>query len=147
MNYRSMLNMFNSKLRLFSEPLFLDFQNTQCIHLLKLLFSVIIIFLTISPNFLRSLKKWKSLSHVRLFASPWLYSLCNSPGQNSGVGSLSILQQIFLTQGSNWGLLHCRRILYQLSYQGSPSSLKSNLIFFISVYLWLTHQLIASYTP
>ena len=40
--------------------------------------------------------------------------------KNTGVGSLSLLQQIFLTQESNWGLLHCRRILYQLRYQGSP---------------------------
>ena len=45
-----------------------------------------------------------------------------SPGkpQNTGVGSLSFLQWIFLTQESNWGFLHCRKILYQLSYQGSP---------------------------
>ena len=41
-------------------------------------------------------------------------------GQNTGVGSLSRLQGIFPTQESNRGLLHCRRILYQLSYQGSP---------------------------
>ena len=47
-----------------------------------------------------------------------LYSPWNSPGQNTGVGSLSFLQQIFLTQESNGGLLHCRRILYQLSYRG-----------------------------
>ena len=39
--------------------------------------------------------------------------------KNTGVGSLSLLQQIFPMQESNWGLLHCRRILYQLSYQGS----------------------------
>ena len=41
------------------------------------------------------------------------------PGKpkNTGVGSLSLLQWIFLTQESNWGLLHCRRILYQLSYE------------------------------
>ena len=38
---------------------------------------------------------------------------------SSGVGSLSLLQQIFRTQESNWGLLHCRWILYQLSYRGS----------------------------
>ena len=44
------------------------------------------------------------------------------PGKpkNTGVGSLSLLQQIFLAQESNRGLLHCRQILYQLSYQGSP---------------------------
>ena len=48
-----------------------------------------------------------------------LYSPWNSLGRNTGVGSLSLFQQIFLTQKSNWGLLHCRQILfYQLSYQG-----------------------------
>ena len=49
-----------------------------------------------------------------------LYSPWNSPGQNTGVGSLSLLQGIFPTQGSNPCLLHCRRILYQLSHKGSP---------------------------
>ena len=39
---------------------------------------------------------------------------------NTGVGSLSLLQGIFPTQESNRGLLHCKQILYQLSYQGSP---------------------------
>ena len=39
--------------------------------------------------------------------------------KNTGVGSLSLLQQIFPTQELNQGLLHCRQILYQLSYQGS----------------------------
>ena len=39
--------------------------------------------------------------------------------KNTGVGNLSLLQQIFLTQKSIQGLLHCRWILYQLSYQGS----------------------------
>ena len=51
-----------------------------------------------------------------------LYSPWNSLGQNTGVGSLSLLQWIFPTQESNQGLPHCRRILYQLSYEGSPSS-------------------------
>ena len=49
-----------------------------------------------------------------------LYNPWNSLGQNAGVGSLSLLQGIFPTQGSNPGLLHCRQVLYQLSYQGSP---------------------------
>ena len=40
--------------------------------------------------------------------------------KNTGVGSLSLLQGLFLTQELNWGLLNCRQILYQLSYQGSP---------------------------
>ena len=40
--------------------------------------------------------------------------------KNTGVGSLPLLQGIFLTRESNWGLLHCRQVLYQLSYLGSP---------------------------
>ena len=44
----------------------------------------------------------------------------DSPGKNTGVGCHALLQGIFLTQESNWGLPHYRRILYQLSYQGSP---------------------------
>ena len=47
--------------------------------------------------------------------SPW-----NSPGQNTGVGSLSFHQGISPTQGSNPGHPHCRRTLYQLSHKGSP---------------------------
>ena len=58
--------------------------------------------------------KWKLLSHVQPFASPW-----NPLGQSTRVGSLSLLQGIFPIQELNQGLLHCRQILYQLSYQGS----------------------------
>ena len=58
--------------------------------------------------------------------SPW-----NSPGQNTGVGSLSLLQGIFPTKGSNPGLPHCRRILYQLSHKGSPT-----LICFLSRWIY-----------
>ena len=49
--------------------------------------------------------------------------LSEPPGKpkNTGVGSLSLLQGIFLTQESDWGLRHCRWILYQLSYQGGPT--------------------------
>ena len=49
-----------------------------------------------------------------------LLCLWNFPGKNTGVGSHSLLQVIFLTQGSNPGLLHGRQILYSLSYEGSP---------------------------
>ena len=64
-----------------------------------------------------SLEKWKSLGCIWLFVTPWtIYSLWNSPGQNTGVGILSLLQGIFPTQGSNPGLWHCRRILYQPSH-------------------------------
>ena len=48
----------------------------------------------------------------------------NSPGQNTGVGSLSLLQGIFPTQGLNPGLPHCRWILYQLSHKGSSRILE-----------------------
>ena len=66
---------------------------------------------------------WKSLSHVQLFATPWT-SPWTSPGQNTRVGSLSLLQGIFPTQGLNPGLPHCRGILYQLSHNGSPRILE-----------------------
>ena len=48
-----------------------------------------------------------------------LYGPWNSPGQNTGVGSLSLLQGIFATQGLNPDLPYCRWILYQLSHKGS----------------------------
>ena len=51
-----------------------------------------------------------------------LYRSWKSPGQNIGVGSLSLLQGIFPTQGLNPDLLHCRQILYQLSHKGSPKN-------------------------
>ena len=60
--------------------------------------------------------KWKSL---RLFGTPWTIPSM-VPGQNTAVGSLSLLQGIFPAQGWSPGLPHCRRILHQLSPQGSP---------------------------
>ena len=107
--------------------------------------------------------KWKSLSCVPLFVTPWTVasqtplsmgilhsrilewvampssrgsfqprsptlqvdSLPSEPQgkpKNTGVSSLSLLQVIFLTQELNCGLLHCRQIPYQLSYQGSSFS-------------------------
>ena len=68
-----------------------------------------------------------SESHSVTSDSLWpqgLYSPWNSPGQNTGVGSCSLLQGIFLTQGSNSGLPHCRQILYQLSHKGRPRILE-----------------------
>ena len=53
--------------------------------------------------------------------SPW-----NSPGQNTGVGIHSLLQGIFPTQGSNPGLLRCRKILHQLSHKGGPCLIHSS---------------------
>ena len=67
-----------------------------------------------------------------------LYSPWNSPAQNTAVGSLSLLQGIFPTQESNWGLLHCRHILYQLSYQGNPQSGQEIKVYTVSceILIW-----------
>ena len=70
-------------------------------------------------------------SHSVVSDSLWPHGLCNpwnSPGQNTGVGSRSLLLSllwIFPTQGSNSGLPHCRRILNQLNHKGSPTLIKS----------------------
>ena len=61
--------------------------------------------------------KWKSLNCVQVLQPHEQYSPWNSPGQNTGVGSHSLLQGIFPTQMSNQGLLHYRWILYQMSHQ------------------------------
>jgi len=65
-----------------------------------------------------------------------LYSPWNSPGQNTGVGSLSLLQGIFPTQGLNPSLPHCRQILYQLSHKGSPRILEWIAYLFSSGSSW-----------
>ena len=74
-----------------------------------------------------------------------LYSSWNSLGQNTGMGNLALLQWTSSTQGLKWGLLHCRRILYQLSYQGSPlvpleshiTSLSSSFFHSHATLLWV----------
>ena len=81
-----------------------------------------------SPGIDSQWGKWKSLSRVWL-CDLGLYIPWNSPGQNTGVGSISLLQRIFPTQGSNPGLLHCRQMLYCLSHQGSPGGIKVTLKF------------------
>ena len=60
--------------------------------------------------------------------TPWTVATCllwpwDFPGKNTGVGSHSLLQGIFPTQGSNPGLLHCRQIFYRLRHQGNPRTL------------------------
>ena len=70
--------------------------------------------------------KWSESCSV-MSNSLWshgLYSPWNSSSQNTGVGSYSLLQGIFPTQGSNPGLWHCRWILYQLSHYGDPKLIK-----------------------
>ena len=58
-------------------------------------------------------RDWTQVSHI---AGGFFTSWATGKPKNTGVGSPSLLQQIFLTQESNWGLLNCRWILYQLSY-------------------------------
>ena len=74
------------------------------------------------------------LSRVKVLVAQLCSTLCNPvdcglpgplvlgilQGKNTGVGCHFLLQGVFLTQGLNPGLLHCRRILYHLSHQGSP---------------------------
>ena len=62
--------------------------------------------------------RFYGLQPTRLLC-PW-----DSPGKNTGVGCHALLRGIFPTQGSNPGLPHCRRILHQLSHQGSPRILE-----------------------
>ena len=66
-------------------------------------------------------RDWTQVSALQ--ADPLLSEPTGKP-KNTGVGSLSLLHGIFLTQELNWGLLHCRRILYQLSHKGSPRILE-----------------------
>ena len=72
----------------------------------------------------------------------------DSPGKNTGMGCHALLQGIFPNQGLNPGLLHCRRILYCLSHQGSPkysiSLIKSILFMLTHTYLYKLY--ITSYT-
>ena len=74
---------------------------------------------TDSRNTFQAQKQSESHSVVSNSLQPHgLYSLWNSPGQNTAVGSLSLLQGSFPTWSRS--LLHCGWILYQLSYQRSP---------------------------
>ena len=72
----------------------------------------------------KCLTSWKNLCEKCFIWPHGLYSSWNSPGKNTGMGSLSLLQGILPTQGLNPGLPHCRWVLYQLSNQGSPRILE-----------------------
>ena len=75
-----------------------------------------------------------------------LYSPWNSPGQNTGVGSSSLLQGIFPTQG--WKpSLHCRQILYQLSHKGSPPSSIYFLYWIDAHFISIVHMWVKSCVP
>ena len=86
--------------------------------------------------------KWKSLSRVWLFATPWtIHSPWNSPGQNTGGGSFSLLQGIIPSQGPNPGFPYCRWILYQLSHQWNPRILEWVVYPFSSGSSWPKNQI------
>ena len=63
-------------------------------------------------------RRWKSLSCVWLFATPWTIQSVEFSRPEYWSGSLSFLQRIFPTQRLNTGLPHCTWILYQLSHKG-----------------------------
>ena len=88
------------------------------------------------------MNKWTSESCSVMFDSLRSYSLYSpwtSPSQNTGVGSLFLLQGIFPTQGWNPGLLHCRQTLYQLTHRGNPHKMyhpsKKKKKNYLSIYL------------
>ena len=70
-------------------------------------------------------RSFRGRGFIQLFATPWTVACQASLSmvfsrQQYWSRLPSIFQGIFLTQGSNLGLLHCRQILYHLSHQGSP---------------------------
>ena len=81
-------------------------------------------------------------NHVRLCATPWTAAHqaprpWDSPGKNTGVGSHRLFQGIFPTQESNPGLLHCRWILYHLTYQENPIILILGIIVYVACFYFL----------
>ena len=75
--------------------------------------------------FSRGSSQAQDQTQVSYIAGGFFTSWATREAQNSGVGSLSLHQGIFLTQESNQGLLHCRWILYQLGHQGSPKRIEN----------------------
>ena len=68
----------------------------------------------------------------------------DSSGQNTGVGCHSLLQRIFPAQGSNSGLLHCRQILYHLSYKESQIFKKPYIKLSYLIFILLPGEVICS---
>ena len=102
----------------------------------KLLNELSLQWLLLYPNLLKRSESESSSVISNSLGSHRLYSPWNSPGQNTGVGSLSLLQGIFPTQGSNPGLPHCGRIIYQLSHRGNPRILERVAYSFSSRSSW-----------
>ena len=88
--------------------------------------------------------KVKSLSCVRLFASPWTLAYETPPSmefsrQENWSGCHFLFQGIFLTQGSNLDLPHCRQMLNFLSHQGSPSEMCIYIYTYIYIFFFSNH--------
>ena len=79
-----------------------------------------------SLSFLQGISQPRDQTQVSSIEGGFFTSWATGKPKNTGVGTLSLLQRIFLTQELIWGLLHCRWILYQLSYQGCPYQLCNN---------------------
>ena len=92
-------------------------------------------FMAATGDYVIEKHKWKLLSCVWLFATPSLYSPWNSPGQNTGVGSHSLLQGILPTL--NWDLLNCRQIFFFLPTELPGKSEKHKILFkHFRLYIW-----------
>ena len=83
----------------------------------------------------------QSLSHVQHLVTPWTVARqaplpLGFPGKNTGVGCHFLFQGIFLTQGLNLGLLHCRQNLYYLSHGESHTIDGMNALLERIISLW-----------
>ena len=79
--------------------------------------------LIINVLYIKYVLSYSVVSNTMDWSLPGFSVHGDSPGKNTRVGFHALLQGIFPTQGSNPGFLNCRRVLYQLSYQESPSTL------------------------
>ena len=91
--------------------------------------------------FSRGSSQLRNRNQVSLIAGDSLLAEPPRKLKNTGVGSLSLFQWIFPTKELNWGLLHCRRLLHQLSYQVSRHKL-THMYEFIS---WILYSVLLTY--
>ena len=93
---------------------------------------------SVSCSFSRGSSQPRDRTQVSCITANSLPAEPQGKPKNTGMDSLSLLQQIFLTQKSNRGLLHCKQILYQLIYHGSPNNTLVELtIGFFSSHVWM----------
>ena len=84
-------------------------------------------------HFSRESSQPRDRTQVSRIASGFFTIWATRDFKNIGMGSLSLLRQIFLMQELSWGILHCRWILYQLSYQRNPVELGDAFIFILLI--------------